>query len=99
MNSRFDDLWTSAADDGASCPVGVDTTRTGVDADLDQLMNAWLRERTDRIECSLTLDRALHLLVGLLADGEITPRRRRQAARLIRTIRDLQKGDDDGLRA
>jgi hypothetical protein len=93
MNSRFDDLWASAADDGASCPLGVSAARNGVDTEVDQLLDAWLRERTERIECSLVLDQAYRLVAGLLAEGEINPRRRRQARRLIRAIRDVQKGD------
>ncbi len=94
MNSRFDDLWRTAADDGASCPVGLDTARTGADgAEIDQLMNAWLSERTERIECSLVLDQARRLIAGMLAGGELTPRRRRQANRLIRAIRVTREGD------
>jgi len=97
MTSRFEDLWTSAAGDGASAPVGLDSTRTVDDgAEVDQLMNAWLSERTERIECSLVLGRAQRMIAGMLAGGELTPRRRRQANRLIRAIRDtLKAGPDD----
>lgn len=92
MTSRFEDLWDSAADDGASCPVGLDTTAGAGGAEIDHLMNAWLSERTERIEGSLVLDQARRLLAGMLAGGELTPRRRRQARRLIRAIRCARGG-------
>jgi len=95
MISRFDDLWASAADDGASALVGVFSNRSETDDEVQHLMNAWLRERTDRIESSLVLDQAQRLIVDLLADGYITPRRRKQARFLIRAIRDLRKVEHD----
>src|SRR3954451_5230465 len=98
MNYRFDDLWASAADDGASSPVGVYTTQRGDVPEVDLLLDAWLRERTDRIECALALDQARRVIAGLLADGEVTPRRRRQANLVIRAIRGLQNDDPDTLR-
>jgi len=94
MKSRLNDLWSSAANDGASCPVGVFATRPNDDAEVDQLLDAWYRERKDRIECSLVLDEAQRLISHLLADGEITPKRRRQASRLIRAIRNVRNGDE-----
>jgi hypothetical protein len=98
MNSRFDELWTLAADDGASCLAGVTMTRAEADDEVDhrQLLDAWYRERQDHIECSLVLGRALRWICHLLADGEITPRRRRQAGRLIQAIHELQEREDDG---
>ena len=98
MNSRFDDIWDSAAGDGASCPVGLSANRVGADADaeIEHLMDAWLRERTGRIECALALDQALRLIAGLLADGEVSPRRRRQADRLARVIHKLREAEPDG---
>ena len=95
MNSRFDDLWASAADDGASCPVGVYAARNEADDEVDQLMNAWLQERTDRIEGALILDQVQRLIIEMLADGELRPGRRRRAVRLVRAIRDLRKGNPD----
>jgi hypothetical protein len=89
MNRRFEDLWSKAADDGASCPVGLSPAPNGAEVDL--LMDAWYRERTQRIEGSLLLDQAGQLLDRLMAEGEMTPRRRRQACRVIRAIRDLQR--------
>jgi hypothetical protein len=95
MTSRFDDLWISAADDGASCLAGVVMSRPPGEDEMDQLLDAWYRERTDRIECSLALEEALRWIACLLDEGEVTPRRRRQADRLIRAVRDLRKGEDD----
>jgi hypothetical protein len=99
MNSRFDDLWASAADDGASCPVGVFAVRNEADDEVDQLMNAWLRERSDRIEGSLILEQVQRLLGGIIADGEFTPGRRKRAVRLVRAIRDLRKSEFEDFRA
>jgi hypothetical protein len=95
MKSRFEDLWASAADDGASAPTGVYPGRPTGEADIevDHLFDAWNRERTGRIECSLVLDEAHRFIARCLADGEITPLRRRQAMRLIRAIRRVQQGE------
>jgi threonine dehydrogenase-like Zn-dependent dehydrogenase len=95
MNCRFDDLWASAADDGASALVGIYSSRSERDEEIEQLMKAWLRERSVRIESSLVLDQAFRLLVDLLDEGEISPRRRKQARVLIRSIRELRKGEHD----
>ncbi len=95
MNCRFDDLWSSAAHDGASCPVGLSATRTDLSAEVDHLMDAWFHERTDRIECSLILDQAGRLLSALLADGPVSPKKRREACRVIRAIR-RQLRDEPG---
>jgi hypothetical protein len=51
MNSRFDDIWRRAAADGASAFTGMGLPRSEPGADLDELLDAWYRERTDRIEC------------------------------------------------
>ena len=54
MNRRFEDLWTRAADDGASCPVGVKAGYS--DIEVDELLDAWYSERAQRIESVLMLD-------------------------------------------
>jgi len=91
MKSRFEDRWSSAADDGASCLAGVTMTRASDDAEVGQLLDAWYRERTERIECSLVLEQARRLIAGLVAEDGIAPERRRQADRLLRSIRNVQK--------
>lgn len=95
MANRFDDLWDSAADDGASSLTGVVLTRADGGADMEGLLDAWYRERADRIECSLVLDKALQLINGFLADDKVSPRLRRQATRLIRTVEDVRRDDQD----
>ena len=90
-NWRFDDLWSSAAHDGASCPIGVSGDKPGPNAgskvEVDLLMDAWFLERTNGIECSLILGQAEKLLTGLLAEGTVSPRKRREVCRIVRTIR------------
>ena len=95
-NCRFDDLWSSASHDGASCPIGYSGNHSSSNADaeveVDQLMDAWFHERTDRIECSLILEQARKLLSELLVDGLGSPRKRREACRVIRAIKKQLRG-------
>jgi hypothetical protein len=91
MNRRFEDLWSRAADDGAFSPVGVSAGAAASDEELGQLMDAWYFERSQRIEGSLLLDQAVRLLNSLMSEGALTPTKRRQAGRMIRAIRDLQR--------
>ena len=88
-NCRFDDLWSEAAHDGASCPIGLSGNQTGQNSssEVDELMDAWFLERTDRIECSLILEQAGKLLTGLLAEGTVSLKKRRKVCRIIRAIR------------
>ena len=97
MSYRFEDLWSSAAEDGASCPIGY--MKSDVDSDssseVDQLMDAWFRERADRIECSLVLDQARRLLGALVEEGRISPKALRKTTRLIHSIDKVQQKDRD----
>jgi hypothetical protein len=87
MNRRVDDLWATAASDGASTPVGiVAVTHT----EIEELVDAWSRERTGRIESSLVLEEAGRLLARLLAEVPLEPIRRRQTKRVLRAIRQLE---------
>ncbi|HMB06449.1 MAG TPA: hypothetical protein VKP69_22285 [Isosphaeraceae bacterium] len=90
MSRRFDDLLASAAEDGASTPVGVFSPRDG--ADTDQLMQAWYIERQNSIECSLLLDRARRLLGRILYDGEVTAANRQRTRSLLRAIKEARQG-------
>ena len=92
MNSRFDDIWRGAAADGACAFTGIDLTRSETGSDLDELLDAWYRERTDRIECSLILEQAQRLIAAILAKGELTAQRR-QADNVIRSIREVRKAE------
>jgi hypothetical protein len=98
MNSRFDDLWGTAANDGASAPLGAFATYQPAEtaADVDQLIEAWYRERSDRIECSLVLDEVGRLLSRMLAEGQVPAKRQKRAARLVRMIRELERDRGDG---
>jgi hypothetical protein len=88
LNRRFEDLWVDAANDGASCPVGVSTSMLG--AELDQVTEAWFLERTQRIEGLLVLDQARRLLTKLLAEGQVSTRTRKKASSVCRAIKKLQ---------
>src|SRR4051794_23536959 len=58
MRSRIENLWKSAAGDGALTPVGV----ARPESDFDDLMDAWSRERQTSIECRLAMEEAGRLL-------------------------------------
>ncbi len=90
MNRRFNDLETIAASQRAMTHVVAPATGE----EMENLLGAWSCERAGRIECSLLLDRASRMILRMLADGEITPKRRRQARRVVRIIRDTPR---DGL--
>ena len=96
-NCRFDDLWATAAHDGASCPIGLSGNRPGrnLSSEVDELMDAWFHERTARIECSLILDQAGKLLSKLLAEETVTPKKRREMCRILRALR-KQLRDEPG---
>jgi hypothetical protein len=84
MTHPFDDLFLLNGQDGASTPVGL--LRPQDEAEIDEIMDAWFQERHDNIESGIFLDQARRLLVRILAEGELTPRTRRRAKRLIRAI-------------
>jgi len=83
MKGRFEDLWESAAGDGALTPVGV----ARPECDVDALMDAWYRERQDCIECRLYLDEAGRLLREILEEDRVPMRIRRRAKHLLLAIR------------
>jgi len=89
MNSRFDELIATAADDGASAPSGLFTSRNR--ADVDQLMQAWFIERQNNIECSLILDQASRFVSCVLNDGEVTETTRRKGRHLLRVIKEARQ--------
>jgi hypothetical protein len=91
MMGRFEDLWESAASDGALSPVGV----ARPEGEFDALMDAWFRERQDCIECRLYLDEAGRLLRAIAHENQVPPRLRRRAKHLlsaIRAVRDAEHG-------
>lgn len=84
MIHRIDDLWDSAAGEGASTPASIVATPTA--AELDLLMDAWSHERHEKIEYRLLLDRTHRLLSRMLATGALAPRCQGKVKRLIAAI-------------
>lgn len=91
MNQRLEELWANAADDGARSPVGL--ARGPREAEVDELLAAWFKERSHHIEGSLLLQEARRLLSRLLAEGGGSSGSRNRAERLIHLIRSYQKID------
>jgi hypothetical protein len=84
MKNRLEDLWKSAADDGASTPLGPLGCRT--EAEFDQLLDAWFLERRNSIEFEMLLSQSRNLIARLLAEGSDSPGGRKKARRLLREI-------------
>jgi len=91
MFSRFEKPWETAAGDGASTPVGVSPPACEVDA----LMDAWLRERHESVECRLYLDEAGRLLRRMLVEDGVPLRLRRRARHLLLAIRAIREAGHD----
>jgi len=81
MFGHFSDLLMATPTDGASAVAGSPPLRTS--EDLDELMEAWYRERQERVEVGLFLDEARDLLRRILAEGEVSSLTRRKARRLL----------------
>ncbi len=96
MTNRFEDIWRSAADDGASYPLVPVACRN--EAEVDEIMDAWSRERSHSIEYEMLLGQSRKLLARLLRSGSASDSDRRRARRLMRSI-DLTiqpgEGEDD----
>jgi len=84
MKNRLEDLWKSAADDGASTPLGPVTVPT--DAEIDELLDAWFLERHKSIEYEMLLKQSRRVIAWLLANGVAEPENRRKARRFLREI-------------
>jgi hypothetical protein len=90
MHPFAKDFWANVSSDGAFSSVGpFNITR----ADLDEVFNAWSHERSGRIETTLVLEQAGHLLATLLMEEKLGTIRKRQARRVLKAIRRLQKED------
>jgi hypothetical protein len=81
---RLEDLWKSAADDGASTPLGPLSVPT--DAEIDELLDAWFLERHKSIEFEMLLKQSRKIIAWLLANGVDEPENRRKARRFLREI-------------
>jgi len=84
IKNRFEDLWQSAADDGASTPLGPSTVPT--EAEVDELLGAWYLERHKSIEFEMLLRQSRKVIAWLLANGADEPENRRKARRFLREI-------------
>jgi hypothetical protein len=84
IKNRLEDLWKSAADDGASTPLGPLTVPT--DVEIDELLDAWFLERHKSIEFEMLLKQARKIIAWLLANGVDEPENRRKARRFLREI-------------
>src|SRR4051794_13934439 len=84
MLDHFNDLLKACAGDGASAAGAV--APAGSEDDVDQIMDAWYRERQERVEAGLFLEQARELLGQIVAEGRITPLSRRKARRLLLAI-------------
>jgi hypothetical protein len=87
---EFEDLWESAGD-GAFSPVGA----TRPDGDVDALMDAWLRERQDSIECRLYLEEMGRLMQRMMEVDLVPPDLRKRARCLLRAVRASQRDTGD----
>ena len=93
MRSLLDVPWDSLPHDGASAPVHL--LAPCDEAEDEELMYAWLRERQDNIELRFLLDRTRELLGRILADGEDPCALMRRARHLLRQIEAARKGGHD----
>jgi len=91
MSNPFDDLLTSTAEDGASALVGILANRQDQSAEVEELMGAWSQERRDCIELGMFIERARKLLCRMVAEGDLAAETEREARRLIRAMRAVQR--------
>jgi hypothetical protein len=84
IKNRLEDLWESAADDGASTPLAPLAMPT--DAEIDELLDAWFLERHKSIEFEMLLKQSRKVIAWLLAEGVDEPENRRKARRFLREI-------------
>ena len=93
MNNRFDDLWRSAADDGGSYPLVPVACRN--EEELDEIMDAWSRERSHSIEADIVLSRSRKVIARILRSSGVSEADRRILRRLMRSIDQTIHPDDE----
>jgi len=91
MSNRIEDLWQTAAHDGAFAPVGV--SRHEAPEDHSEVLNAWFHERQQTIELRLYLEQARTLLSQILNDGEMNQENRRRTRLLLLAIRAAERAN------
>jgi hypothetical protein len=85
MIDHFNELLRVTPDEGASATIGLSPTYS---ADgIDDLLEAWYRERQERTEAALFLDEVQRLLKRIIREGRITPAIERKATNLLLAIR------------
>ncbi|SIO62025.1 hypothetical protein SAMN05444166_6925 [Singulisphaera sp. GP187] len=85
MIGHFNELLRATADDGASATTCLSANHSA--EEIDQLLEAWFRERQERIETGLLLDEAQHLLKRIIREGQVTPVSRRKTTNLLLAIK------------
>ena len=101
MTRRFEDLWATAADDGASCPIGASDRGPGPlrceptpqGDELGLMLEAWSHERSRRIEAALLVDEARRVIARFVADGAASPVTLQRARRVLAAIRATHAAD------
>jgi len=93
MQKHFNDLLLKTANEGASERIGVSPINQ--QDELDQLMDAWYRERQERVEAEMFLERAHHLLRRIISEGRMTSANGRKARHLLLAIKAISQ-DDSG---
>jgi len=84
MTGHFNELLRATADEGASAAIGISPSRTFDES--DQLLDAWFRERQERVETGLFLEEATQLLKKIIGEGCVTTASRRKVRRLLLAI-------------
>jgi hypothetical protein len=90
MIGHFDELLQTTADDGASSTLGL--PRRHPAEELDELLEAWHRERQACVETGLLLDAAQDLLKRMLRARRLTPASRRKVTNLLLAIEAAGQG-------
>jgi len=84
IKNRLEDLWESAAQDGASTPLGPLGGPT--EAEIEEILDAWFLERHKSIEFEMLLKQSRKVIAWLLSEGVDEPVNRKKARRFLREI-------------
>jgi hypothetical protein len=84
MSRRLDLSWDTIPSDGAFAPVALVSPFDQSEA--DDLFHAWCQERQESIELKFQLDEATRLIKRILADGTVSARSRKRAARWLEVV-------------
>lgn len=90
MIGHFNELLRATADEGASAAPGLSPYHTFEEP--DELLEAWCRERQERVETELFLEEARRLLEKILDESRVTPASRRKVKCLLLAIKAANLG-------